>query len=650
MVRAIACWRVGLIQRHSAHAPSTAQSKWPSGSSYLVWVETRLEITSAQTAHVTARPNERIGRSLVNMGSNSVARVAKYLGLAVLVGLLFGFSYAAKAADPNPLSPLDTSSPRATLQGFIETVDDIYAGMKDLLEEYAKSDQLYLTSEARQKQIGLIRRAPKAIRALDTSGISPVLQDTIPVERLLQLKEILDRIELPTLADIPDREGMARLASKRWRLPGTEIDFVLTQNGPRAGEYLVSAETMNRLPEFYQKVANLPYGPGPAKQLNEVFRTLSSGNTDTIYEAFLGSPIGLAGLVPLRWMLHLPDWARVPFAGVTAWQWLGLSVGLLVGALFIFASHRLARRFVDRGEDDPGRHWRALPVPLAIILVAAVLVPLVCALFRIGGIMRVIIAFAQTMAFSLSAAWLSIIGLIILGDAVVTSDHLKHSSLDSQLIRLGARLIGVMCAIVFLIRGADELGFPAYSVLAGLGVGGLAVALAARDSIANLLGSLLIMLEKPFRIGHYIRVGGSEGTVENVGFRSTRIRTQDNSLISIPNNAVVNATVENLSLRAMRRQRFFLQVTYDTPREKVEGLVAGIRRLILDHSLTNKTNFQVHINNFSESSLDILVMFYLDVQDYGAELREREAILWRTVELVNEIGIEFKGFKGAVSP
>ena len=78
-----------------------------------------------------------------------------------------------------------------------------------------------------------------------------------------------------------------------------------------------------------------------------------------------------------------------------------------------------------------------------------------------------------------------------------------------------------MCAVVFLIRGADELGFPAYSVLAGLGVGGLAVALAARDSIANLLGSLLIMIEKPFRIGHYIKVGGSEGTVEDVGFRST---------------------------------------------------------------------------------------------------------------------------------
>src|SRR5208282_6321776 len=114
------------------------------------------------------------------------------------------------------------------------------------------------------------------------------------------------------------------------------------------------------------------------------------------------------------------------------------------------------------------------------------------------------------------------------------------------------------------------LGFPAYSVLAGLGVGGLAVALAARDSLANLLGSMLIMFEKPFRVGHLIRVSGSEGTVEDVGFRSTRIRTADNSLISIPNNSVVNATVENLSLRPMRRQRFFVGLTYAAAPEQLE--------------------------------------------------------------------------------
>lgn len=400
---------------------------------------------------------------------NPAVRLSRCLSLAIVVGYLFGFSCAASAALSNPLSPLDTSSPRATLQGFIETVDEIYVGMKGILEEYARSDRLYLDSDLRQKQIRVIQGAPKAIRALDTSAISPALQDTIPLERLLQLKEILDRIELPNLADIPDQEAMARLGSKRWRLPGTEIDFVLMHDGPRAGEYLVSAETINRLPEFYEKVATLPYKPGPAKQLNEVFQTLSSGNTNTLYGAFLSSPIGMAAFIPPRWMLHLPDWAKVSFSGVTAWQWLGLSVGLLVGALFIFASQRLARRLAYRSEDEPGPRWQAVPVPLAIILVAAFLVPFLCAILRIGGITRVVIAYANTMAFALSASWLSIVGLIILGDVVVASEHLRRSSLDSQLVRLGARLIGVVFAIVFLIRDADELGFPAYSVARRVG-------------------------------------------------------------------------------------------------------------------------------------------------------------------------------------
>jgi MscS family membrane protein len=279
--------------------------------------------------------------------------------------------------------------------------------------------------------------------------------------------------------------------------------------------------------------------------------------------------------------------------------------------------------------------------PLAIILLAGAIGPLLDKILRISGSPLVVIAFAQTIALYLSAAWLSMIGTSILAEIIVSSEHLRARSLDSQLIRLGLRLVGIVIAAGLLIQGSYELGFPAYSVLAGLGVGGLAVALAARDSLANLLGSMLIMFEKPFRVGHLIRVSGAEGTVEDVGFRSTRIRTADNSLISIPNNAVVNATVENLSLRPARRQRFFVQVTYDTPREKLEALADGIKQLIADHSATNKTNFQVRFNNFSDSSLDILVMFHLTVEDYTAELKEREEILLHIMGLAKDIGVEF---------
>jgi MscS family membrane protein len=223
----------------------------------------------------------------------------------------------------------------------------------------------------------------------------------------------------------------------------------------------------------------------------------------------------------------------------------------------------------------------------------------------------------------------------------VASEHLRRRSLDSQLIRLGMRFAGIAIAVGLLIQGSYELGFPTYSVLAGLGVGGLAVALAARDSLANLLGSMLIMIEKPFRVGHVVRVSGSEGTVEDVGFRSTRIRTPDNSLISIPNNTVVNATVENLSLRGMRRQRFLIQVTYGTSREKLEQLIAGIKQLITDHPLTNKAKFDVRFNDFGESSLNILVYFHIETTDYSTELQAREEILLKIMGLAAELGVDF---------
>ena len=566
---------------------------------------------------------------------------ATYLSAALLIGSILAFSNAARAAEVNPLRPVDTASPRETLQDFVVTVDGIYRGLKDILQEYAASQRLYLTSDERRRQVETLSAAAKAIKVLDLSDIPPVLQQTVAAERAIQLKEILDRIELPAFDSIPDRNAAAGLPGKRWRLPETEIDIALIENGPRSGEYLVSAGTVDRLPEFYERVKKLPYKPGPAAELSDVYRKLSSGSTATIYDAYLSSPVGLERIVPIRWMLRLPAWAKSPIAGVALWQWLGLAVGLAICLGFVYGIYRLNRHLAGRRAEESGPGWPTLLTPLAIILVTAFPVPLLCAIFRIGGTGRIVITYMQTGALYLSAAWLSMIAASLLAETIVASEHLRQRSLDSQLIRLGMRFAGMVIAAGFLIQGSYELGFPTYSVLAGLGVGGLAVALAARDSLANLLGSMLIMIEKPFRVGHYVRVSGGEGTVEDVGFRSTRIRTPDNSLISIPNNSVVNATVENLSLRMMRRQRFLIQVTYDTPREKLEELVSGIKQLIADHPMTNKTNFNVRFNDFGESSLNILVYFYIETTDYSAELAAREEILLQIMDLAKQLGIDF---------
>ena len=571
----------------------------------------------------------------------TLARRAACLCMGSLLALIIAFSNAVNAAEVNPLQPVDTSSPRATLQGFISTMDNIYLGMRDLFQEYEASGRLYLTPDERRKQIDVLSTSLRALRALDLSDIPPVLRDTSGAERALQLKEILDRIELPAFESIPDREAMTRAASKRWRLPGTEIDVALIEAGPRSGEYLVSAETVGRLPEFYERVKNLSYKPGPAAELSGAYRRISPGAATTIYDAYLRSPVGLEFIVPIRWMLALPAWANARIASLASWQWLGLigGIGLCLG--LIYWTTRLLAFLGRRGTEGSAYGWPSAMMPLALILVSAVLMPLFLLILRIGGAPRLVITFVLTSALYASGAWLSMIGANYLADALVTSEHLRQRSLDSQLIRLALRFIGLAIAIGILIQGAYELGFPAYSVLAGLGVGGLAVALAARDSLANLLGSILIMIEKPFRVGHYVRVGSAEGTVEEVGFRSTRIRTPDNSVISIPNNSVVNASVENVSLRSMRRQRFLVQVTYDTPRAKLEELVAGINRLIADHPMANKDNINVRFNDFGESSLNILVFFYLETAAYSLELQTREEILLRIIELAHKLDIEF---------
>jgi MscS family membrane protein len=569
--------------------------------------------------------------------SNVVVRLPH---LVLLIALIVVWS-PAKTADLNPLRPIDTSSPRATFQGFVETIDGMYLHFAELVNSYSISGRLYLSHEEHQTQRASLLTALSAERFLDTSRIPPVLLSTVAAERAIQLKEILDRIEIPPLDQIPDHDAITGASTKRWRLPNTEIDIVLIQDGSRAGEFLVSADTVDRLPEFYDRVRNLPYKPGPAKDLASAYRAISSDQTATIFDAFTSSPVGLSMIVPPRWMLRLPTWAKTRVAELTVWQWIGFALGLSVGTLLVFGVYRLTRRHIRDQEADSGIGLYSLLTPLVIIVATELYLPLLTTVLRIGGPPRVVTEFARVIAFFASTAWLVLIGFGILGRAIVSSERLSLHSLDSQLIKLGTRFIGVVFAIGLVMQAATELGFPAYSVLAGLGVGGLAVALAARDSLANLLGSILIMFEQPFRIGHQIRVAGSEGTVEDVGFRSTRLRTADNSVISIPNNAVVNASVENLSLRQTRRQRLLLQIDSDTSPEKIETFCRSITQLISDNPFTKKDNIYVRFNDFGESSLNILASFHFEVANYAAELEERERILLRVIELAKTMDVDF---------
>jgi MscS family membrane protein len=534
----------------------------------------------------------------------------------------------AGADEKNPLEPIDTSSPRATLQGYLQFMNEAYSMAAGLVQSYLSSSRLFLSAEEIESIREGIHRQRAAQRVLDTSALPPALVDESSRRIALQLKEILDRIDLPPADAIPDAKAMRSSEFKRWTLPGSEIRIVRVESGPRSGEYLFGAETVERIPEFYQRIQYRPY-----KQHAQ------PGLYDFIAYSPTGPALALQNLVPPRWILSVPAWSMATVLDQPIWRWIAMALVLGLAFLIVLACHRLGHRWSGRAEESGP--WSKLLTPLSLVIVSPLTARILAEVLRISGAVYEAATLALWGLFFISLTWLVWVSGGAVAETIIGTERIRASSIDSQLIRLMLRLLTIVAAIAILVIGADRIGLPAYSVLAGLGVGGLAVALAAQQTLANLLGSLIIMFEKPFAVGHYIKVQGIEGTVENVGFRSTRIRTFYNSLISIPSSQLVNSTVDNMELRETRQVKTLLNLTYDTPPAKIQAFCAAVRRLLETDPDTAKDVIQVNFHDFGPHSLDILLNFFLKVPDRSTELRQRERILLAIVKLAESQGVRF---------
>ena len=213
------------------------------------------------------------------------------------------------------------------------------------------------------------------------------------------------------------------------------------------------------------------------------------------------------------------------------------------------------------------------------------------------------------------ATILSYIGIISIGIKIANTIELfltckakqTVTKYDDLLAPLISRTIKIIIFIVGIFSIAEILNLPITSLLTGLGIGGIAIAMAAKDTIANIFGSITILSDRPFNIGDWVKINDMEGTNEDLGFRSTKIRTFYNSLISVPNSLLLTASVDNLGERTYRRFNTKLSVIYSTPVDKIKAFNEGIKSLILEHPTTRKDYFLVHLNEFSSASLDILL-------------------------------------------
>ncbi|WP_422360795.1 mechanosensitive ion channel family protein [Reichenbachiella sp.] len=387
----------------------------------------------------------------------------------------------------------------------------------------------------------------------------------------------------------------------------------------------------SRYPEIYlqKKRGRWQFQPEVMKSIDQVHE-----------ELFKFDPKNLIGLEIEKTSLN------TYFLGLKLWQWIGIAIlfGLcfLIRYIFSIIFERIFIRMLDRiGQRHIGSRY-ILPVarPAGMLMV----------FFFIGALypsleLPRLVGYYVVLALK---GMIPLYGMIALYQLTSVIDvyltrlvNRTESTLDDQLIPIIRKVLRVGVVVIGGLVILDSLDVPILPLLTGLSIGGLAFALAAQDTIKNFFGSFMIFVDKPFQIGDWIVSGDIDGMVEEVGFRSTRIRTFRNSVVSVPNGQLADRTIDNNGLRRMRRFKTTIQIKYDTPPSLIEVFVKGLNRIVKDHPKTNDEKYEIHFNDLGAHSLDILFYIFFEAASWTDELKFRQEILLDVLKLAEHLGVEF---------
>lgn len=471
--------------------------------------------------------------------------------LLIISLLLHGAS--AKAQNSNLIRPADTSSPRATLTSLIDSSNEFHA--------ISQRDRYFERSLPEHRALGR-----RVIDCLDDSVLPEFAREEKASEAAVCIKEVLDRVELPALEDIPDVKMIEAMEGglDRWRIPGTRLTIVRIDEGPRRHEYLFSGGTVLRATEYYEDMRNIPS------------RTSGLATSPGLRNWYITAPASpLIG----KLVSQLPSAARERVSGLAYWQWFGLTFSIVITLALIALAYRLQRTCVLRFKDD-----RPFLYALSIVFpILAVIIPLL-----LGYGVREYVSlrgnwlYAVEFAVNLLELCTSIILIFSIVNRVTTvvlsSPSINPKGLDAQFIRILSKILSLAISVIVFIEGGQYLGIPIGTLLASAGVGGLAVALAAQDTVKNLFGTIMLMADKPFRVEERIQVSGYDGIVEDIELRSTRIRLLNGHQVTIPNDSLASSDIENIGRRPFIRRSSSLRIPLDTPREKIEKAIDLIRQ------------------------------------------------------------------------
>ncbi|MCP5035482.1 MAG: mechanosensitive ion channel family protein [Actinomycetia bacterium] len=340
-----------------------------------------------------------------------------------------------------------------------------------------------------------------------------------------------------------------------------------------------------------------------------------------------------------------PDWFADEYLGVEVGQYIGIGVLMVIATVAHFALLRVVALVVRRRfAGDDLTFWEAERHLLNRgIFLLAIGVTLLVGFPTLGFDPKVENVVHQASSLIAAAAVILIAyrAIDILVDVLARRATETETKLDDSLVpllRTSMRLFVIVVGILFVLQNLD---INVASLFAGLGLGGLAIALAAQDTVRNVLGGVTIFADKPFEVGDWVVVDGIEGTVETVGFRSTRVRTFYNSLVSVPNGNLMDAGIDNMGKRRWRRYKTTLGVGYHTTPDQMQAFVEGIRALIQAGPGMRQDYYIVEFHGFGATSLDVLVYCFIDAADWNEELRTRHVFNLDIMRLAESLQVDF---------
>lgn len=469
--------------------------------------------------------------------------------------------------------------------------------------------------------------ANRILSCLDLSHVPPAVRLSVSSESAVCLKEVLDRLDLPSWEEIPNGEQVAEGAAgqplDRWRIPGTDITIARVAEGPLKGEYLFHTDTVDRASDFYNQVKHLPY---------------INNETPGIYDWFLSD----AGWwIPDRWIRAMPDWTRKTVLRTPLWKWFGLLI-VVVALVFVMLIIYQMGRHVAQNARETSRlgYVLSLVFPIAAISIPVLADYAVTNQLKLRGSLLNIVTVSLDLIFLLSVIVVVLSLSTRISAMIISHPGIHPRGLDAQFIRVTCRLLGLISAVVIFLEGGKQLGIPFTTLLAGAGVGGLAFALAAQDAIKNLFGSMMIFLDKPYRVGERIVTSGFDGVVEEIGLRSTKIRLLTGHQVTIPNEDMARSHIENIGRRPHIRRCTNLALELSTPPELAEKAVQLIQGLLENHEGMHP-DFppRVFFDEFNRDSLRIRILYWYHPPNYWDYVAYGEKLNLQIMEALSAEGI-----------